>query len=78
MVSVVVTPTQLYAGQAGVQTILVAVAGISIPWMLVSKPLILYMRQPAAAHDEEHGASRDKCVLMSDVNAVGECKSDSW
>jgi hypothetical protein len=43
-----------------VQTILVAIAGISIPWMLVSKPLILYMRQPAAAHEDQaqHGMSR--------------------
>eukprot|EP00455_Lapot_gusevi_P028785 TRINITY_DN3084_c0_g1_i4.p1 TRINITY_DN3084_c0_g1~~TRINITY_DN3084_c0_g1_i4.p1 ORF type:complete len:208 (+),score=72.88 TRINITY_DN3084_c0_g1_i4:223-846(+) len=34
---------QLYEGQAGVQAALVYLAGIAVPWMLIPKPLILYL-----------------------------------
>jgi vacuolar-type H+-ATPase subunit I/STV1 len=47
--------SQLYKGQGTVQAILVALAGISVPWMLVSKPLILYLR----SQDEHHAPLND-------------------
>lgn len=36
----------LYEGQPQLQMVLVALAGISVPWMLCLKPLILYMQLP--------------------------------
>eukprot|EP00117_Sycon_ciliatum_P047223 scpid96574/ scgid33746/ V-type proton ATPase 116 kDa subunit a isoform 1; Clathrin-coated vesicle/synaptic vesicle proton pump 116 kDa subunit; Vacuolar adenosine triphosphatase subunit Ac116; Vacuolar proton pump subunit 1; Vacuolar proton translocating ATPase 116 kDa subunit a isoform 1 len=39
---------KFYSGQAGVQSVLVIVALIAVPWMLLSKPLILYLRQRKA------------------------------
>jgi len=55
---------QLYKGQAAVQTALLAVAVISVPWMLLPKPLL--MRREAARKaayaplgDEESALDRD-------------------
>jgi hypothetical protein len=38
------TCRQLYAGQAGLQKFLIAVADLCIPVMLLGKPIVLYMR----------------------------------
>ena len=38
------------------QTVLVALAGISVPWMLIAKPLVKYMNMPREHVVGEHGA----------------------
>ncbi|XP_065184815.1 V-type proton ATPase 116 kDa subunit a 1-like isoform X2 [Sycon ciliatum] len=35
---------EFFAGQAGIQSILVVIAVLCVPWMLMMKPIILYMR----------------------------------
>lgn len=48
LISMVLSPgsvdpdTQLYPGQASVQVILLSIAGICIPWLLVTKPYLQY------------------------------------
>jgi len=48
----------LYQGQAGVQNVLLAIAGISVPVLLLAKPLMIKKDMDDAAayghHDEEH------------------------
>lgn len=52
---------QLYAGQAFVQTVLLLLAGICIPWMLCAKPYLIWKEQQdiKVAGYGQIGATRD-------------------
>lgn len=47
----------LYAGQAGIQNVLLAIAGISVPILLLAKPYMLSKQHEVVhhAHDDEEG-----------------------
>lgn len=65
---------QLYDGQASVQTVLVALAGISVPWMLLLKPLVIKFRMPA--HDENsHHANEGNCLSIRPLFIIHAWKS---
>merc|ERR1712038_1803622 len=66
LISIALSPGQvdepLYAGQANIQNILLAVAGISVPVLLLAKPYFL-SRSHASGHghhDEEHGDGEEE------------------
>ncbi|CAH8440250.1 unnamed protein product [Schistosoma turkestanicum] len=72
----------LYSGQKAVQSILMVVAVICVPWMLLSKPLILYMRHRAImkargpdSHPDLSTKSSEKITLdgsdLGDTSGVG-------
>lgn len=44
----------MYKGQAGIQIILLAIAGISVPVLLFAKPYFLSKQSSGHHHDEEH------------------------
>ncbi len=51
----------LYAGQASVQNMLLAIAGISVPVLLLAKPYAMSLNQNAHHHDdEEHGDGEEE------------------
>jgi V-type H+-transporting ATPase subunit a len=56
----------MYAGQAGVQTVLLLVAFACVPWLLMAKPLYL-KRQHDAEHAERGGAHRDPDTMAQRV-----------
>jgi V-type H+-transporting ATPase subunit a len=51
----------LYAGQAGIQNLLLAIAGISVPILLLAKPYMLSKQHEVVhhAHDDEEGHGGD-------------------
>ncbi|KAH8851286.1 V-type proton ATPase 116 kDa subunit [Schistosoma japonicum] len=72
----------LYSGQKAVQSLLMVIVVICVPWMLLSKPLILYMRHRAIMkargpinHPDVSTKSSDKIALdgsgLGDTNGVG-------
>jgi len=52
-------PLPLFEGQATVQTILVLLALVAIPWMMVPKPLFLYLQHKASATEVSHHAEEE-------------------
>ena len=45
---------QLYEGQEYIQEWLLFIAIVSVPWLLIPKPLLLYFRGGTTGHGEEH------------------------
>ncbi|KAL3316975.1 hypothetical protein Ciccas_004372 [Cichlidogyrus casuarinus] len=53
-----------YTGQTAIQTFLVVIAGICVPWMLLAKPLILRQRHKAKMAHTPATAEAVKMILM--------------
>lgn len=59
----------MFAGQAGLQTFLLLVAFICVPWLLLAKPLYLYQeRKKATARMDHHGAAVNPLLGDDDVD----------
>lgn len=68
---------QMYYGQQTVQTLLVAVAFICVPWMLLIKPICLHIferhnYQVNAGHDEEQNGFGDLFIHQS-IHTIEYC-----
>ncbi|CAH8564567.1 unnamed protein product [Dicrocoelium dendriticum] len=63
-------PTQtFYSGQQTIQIILMLIAILSVPWMLLAKPLVLFLRHRAIATGRG-GVSLDKGTTVSSEKIV--------
>jgi V-type H+-transporting ATPase subunit a len=53
----------MYAGQAGVQTFLLVLAFLCVPWLLVVKPVILYYKHKNEVHIDSSGSGTANPLL---------------
>ena len=60
--------SRLFAGQAQLQTLLLLVAVVCVPWMLLAKPYILYRENQAKATQGYLPVDRDD--VMADADAI--------
>lgn len=58
--------TQLYAGQATVQTVLLMLAMVCVPWMLVAKPYLLYKEHKSRAGYHSVGSEHGEQLIAHD------------
>merc|ERR1712131_10413 len=75
------TPIFLYEGQAGVRKILICLALIAIPWMLLTKPIVLYRRHKAAVARKANKAlipsdPEDEDLLLQDDQIANNEKEE--
>lgn len=62
----------MYTGQAGVQTFLLLVAFICVPWLLLIKPL--YLKHQHDKSEKEHQGSNNSAVANPLLDAVGDAE----
>jgi V-type H+-transporting ATPase subunit a len=60
----------MFAGQAQLQTFLLLLAFICVPWLLLVKPYVLYRKQQAAKRQAEHGGGAMNPLLGEEEEPI--------